>query len=477
MVWDLDGGPPAPPFTADSPVNEVAPSADGTELIGATDTGLVVWNVTSREVTHRVPQEKFVGHLAVSSNGRFLACSVGDTGLVVLDAKTYRQRTLTRGSDVARLAFDPAGSLLATASYQERTVPIWDVEANVMVARLPAPTYDSHHVAFSADRRTLVVAGPNWAQTWDLQAADEKRTWRAHTDGVCGLAFSPDGRRLVSTSHDRTAIIWDVATGQPRRKLTGFRGAVQIAAFSPDGRLLATADQEGPVRLWLAETGEELPAIRDGPGPCSYHVEFSPGGEYLAATGDGLAVWRCVPDPGRPGGLSLKRVASEAGTRSLHAAFSPDGRWLAWVDQNTRVRLWDVAQRRASPCGAPVMRSGWYGLVFRPGSHVLSFLALTAQRTGWDVEEDRPAAVSDLVADIRKGRYVVRSLRPLEQSLWDTETGREVFALPQMRSTAWCEAWSPTDRLLAAGLTSGEVVIWDIDRVWARLAELGLAPE
>jgi WD40 repeat protein len=356
-------------------------------------------------------------------------------------------------------------------------VPIWDVETNVMVARLPFPTFEPHHLAFSADGRTLVVAGPDRAQTWDLQAADEKRTWRAHTDGVCGLTFSPDGRRLVSTSHDRTAIIWDVATGQPRLKLTGFRGAVQEAAFSPDGRLLATADQEGPVRLWLAETGEELPAIPDGPGPCSYHVEFSPGGEYLAATGDGLAVWRCVPDPGRPGGLSLKRVASEAGTRSLHAAFSPDGRWLAWVDQNTRVRLWDVAQRRASPCGAPVMRSGWKGLRFLSGSHVLIFHDRTDQRTGWDVEEDRPAAVSDLADPGRKGRYVVRSCRPLEQSLWDTETGREVFALPQMRSTAWSAAWSPTDRLLAVGHTSGEVVIWDIDRVWARLAELGLDPK
>ena len=92
-MWDLDGGSPPPPFVADSPVAEVALSADGAELIGATDAGLIVWNVTSRQVTRRVPQNKFVGHLAVSSNGLFLAYSVGDTGLVVLDAKTYRQRT------------------------------------------------------------------------------------------------------------------------------------------------------------------------------------------------------------------------------------------------------------------------------------------------------------------------------------------------------------------------------------------------
>jgi WD40 repeat protein len=93
------------------------------------------------------------------------------------------------------------------------------------------------------------------------------------------------------------------------------------------------------------------------------------------------------------------------------------------------------------------------------------------------VEEDRPAAVSDLADPCKKGRYIIRETRPLESSLWDTETGRVVFTVPPERSTGWRVVWSPTDRLLALGLASGEVVIWDIDRVWARLAELGLAPE
>ena len=204
------------------------------------------------------------------------------------------------GGDVSQLAFDPAGSYLAAAGYQDRAVPIWDVMANVMVARLSFGSSEPRRLAFSADHRTLVVAGSDRAQTWDLQAADERRTWSVHRDGVCGVNFSRDGRRLVSTSHDRTAIIWDVATGQPRLKLTGFRGPVQAAAFSADGRLLATADQEGPVRLWLADTGEELAAIPDLPWQHSFHVEFSPGGDYLAATGDGLSVWRCAHDSGQP---------------------------------------------------------------------------------------------------------------------------------------------------------------------------------
>jgi hypothetical protein len=93
------------------------------------------------------------------------------------------------------------------------------------------------------------------------------------------------------------------------------------------------------------------------------------------------------------------------------------------------------------------------------------------------VEEDRPAAVNGPVDHCRKGHYVVRGYRPLEMILWDTETGRDVFSFPPLRTTTWCWVWSPTDRLFAAGLTSGEVVIWDIDRVWACLAELGLAPE
>ncbi|MCM2392747.1 WD40 repeat domain-containing protein, partial [Streptomyces albipurpureus] len=71
-----------------------------------------------------------------------------------------------------------------------------------------------------------------------------------HTHAVVGVAFSPDGRLLATTSDDKMVRLWDPATGQPvGQPLTGHTHWVRGVAFSPDGRLLATTSVDKTVRL------------------------------------------------------------------------------------------------------------------------------------------------------------------------------------------------------------------------------------
>jgi WD40 repeat protein len=78
-----------------------------------------------------------------------------------------------------------------------------------------------------------------------------------HTDTVRGVAFSPDGTLLATTSDDQTVRLWDTATGQPHgQPLTGHTGPVYSVAFSPDGTLLATASADRTARLWDTATGQ-----------------------------------------------------------------------------------------------------------------------------------------------------------------------------------------------------------------------------
>ena len=62
-------------------------------------------------------------------------------------------------------------------------------------------------------------------------------------DGVSGLDFSPDGKRLATSSWDGTAKVWDVETGQELLSLVGHDGAVNDIVFSLDGKLIATAGE------------------------------------------------------------------------------------------------------------------------------------------------------------------------------------------------------------------------------------------
>lgn len=72
------------------------------------------------------------------------------------------------------------------------------------------------------------------------------------------VAFSPDGRTLLSGSSDRTIRLWDVSREEPLRTLAGHEGWVFAAEFSPHGRLIASAGGDETIKIWDARSGECL---------------------------------------------------------------------------------------------------------------------------------------------------------------------------------------------------------------------------
>ncbi len=176
-----------------------------------------------------------------------------------------------------------------------------------------------YSVAFSPDGKRIVSGGAdNTVRLWDAATGQPVgQPLTGHTESVSSVAFSPDGKRIVSGSEDSTVRLWDADTGQPvGQPMIGHAGPVQVAgmgdqtvtsvAFSPDGRRIVSGNRDvnfslfgdTTVRLWDADTGQPVGQPMTGHTDRVTSVAFSPDGNFLVSGSfdDTVRLWPAYPD-------------------------------------------------------------------------------------------------------------------------------------------------------------------------------------
>jgi len=299
----------------------VAFAPDGQSLASASYDGTVrLWDTHTSEQLLDLRPSRFPGRraflcVALSLNGTSLAAGDGPSGeppaeVLIWDLPSGRQR-LRLGSNkqcLQSLAFTSDGRTLAVAgSGPDSEVQLWDADRGQPQERLSCFSWRSpgqaevRTIAFSPDGQTLAggteLRGESLSQSrrasravtgevllWAWRTGGEPPRLRGHAHAVFSLAFSPDGRTLVTGSADRTVRIWDLATRQERAILRGHTSPVHGVAFMPDGSTIASAGTDGTVRLCDVVTGQ-LKAVYDWEIGHVNCVAFAPDGMTAAAAG------------------------------------------------------------------------------------------------------------------------------------------------------------------------------------------------
>jgi WD40 repeat protein len=189
-------------------------------------------------------------------------------------------RTLKdHSSSVTSIAFSWDGKLASGSA--DRSVKLWDLESNI-----PFCTFSGHSglidaVAFSPDGR-LVVSG-SWAHTikvWDLETKELVQNLSEHSGWIKSIAITPDGKNLISGSADKSIKIWNLKTGKVEKSLFEHKSAIQAVAISPDGQIMASGSADKTIKIWNFKTGEVRITL-DGHSDAVDALVFSPCGQII----------------------------------------------------------------------------------------------------------------------------------------------------------------------------------------------------
>jgi WD40 repeat protein len=287
-------------YDAGGTVYSVALAPDGqTALLGANmnNQRVQLWDVASGEVKQSYAM---IGiFVAIAPSGRQAACSEHLKSLVTYfnleNGEPIRQFRHT--AMVMFVEFSGDGSRLLSGA-RDKTATVFDVNTGNVLARFKHAEPLTNG-AFSPDGRTVATASDdNKLHLWDVASAKQIREIQ-HPALVRGIAFSPDGRQImtgtggavlddpttqrVAVSQDNSLRLWDVATGNPIREMKGHEHAISSIAFSPDGRRVVSGSFDKTLRLWDVESGQELSRV-DGQS-WIFKVVYSSYGDIVLASG------------------------------------------------------------------------------------------------------------------------------------------------------------------------------------------------
>jgi WD40 repeat protein len=400
-----------------------------------------------------------VSGVAWSSDSRFVAVATAKDTIVWDTVDNKLARSLPAASSVA---WSPDGKTLATKP-PSGSIQLWDASTGNMGEEVPVSAFN---LSWSKDGALLVASTPESFSVWDvatkkvrhsikssgsspqmrwldgklicsglgstaislfLPSGIHVRDLKGHSGAVLCVALTPNGKVLATGSADKTIKIWEIASGKVLNTMTGHTAAVSAVAWAMNGKTLASGSADATVRVWDARDGSAEQILKE-------HKQDVHGLAWslksLASGGaDGQAIlWNANS------GQKVKALTINAPVTSL--AWTPDGKYLATGDSDTRIAVWKVEtwtpMAKLERVGSP---PGVTALAWSPNRPLLASgranhtLQLWDVQTGKSVQDLPTMAAVQVVTWTANGNAIVAATADRCIRAWDVATGKPIATM------------------------------------------------
>jgi WD40 repeat protein/tetratricopeptide (TPR) repeat protein len=274
---------------------------------------------------------------------------------------------------------------------------------------------------------------------------------------VIDVAFSPDGRRIVSAGAEGTVKVWEAATGDVLKTFSGHGDFVESVAFSPDGGRIVSSSKDGTIRIWDTVIDRERVVLnpKDGGG----RATFSPDGTRILSKRGGLRIWDIA--------TGTRLVTLPGWSDFASVALSPDGKRIFSCSWGGKIRVWDAAtavELKEFPRPKGLASS----ISFSPGGERIVSYGLDYKTVKiWDAETGVELARFDhdsmifSLAISPDGEKAITACLDKTVRIWKSATGAELMTLRGHEDIVTAVTFSPDGKRIVSGDIKGTIKWWD----------------
>jgi WD40 repeat protein/DNA-binding SARP family transcriptional activator len=281
-LWSLLKTASLPTAHADDPPYAPSFSPDGKLILSGYAKGEVrLWNPMT-DSRSELPGFEEPSAAVYSADGAYILSAATRVRLYDVKRRSSSFVPVPTNAQKYASAIDPTGSRIAFAPANERVV----IQAPDGGDRVRLPDLgEVNSLAFSPDGKHLLSASADGtARTWNATSAAREQVFKAGKAAVLDARYSPDGKRVAVAGKDGSIRIWPLDGGDPI-VLSGHDGPVNTVGFNPDGDRLVSGGTDGTIRLWDSAGGKTLVVLHTHAGPVT-GVAFSPDGRQVVSGAD-----------------------------------------------------------------------------------------------------------------------------------------------------------------------------------------------